>query len=317
MIVAGVDVAKLQLDLAFWPAGQRARHANDAPGRQALIDDLKARGIVRLGLEASGGYERLLVREARAAGIDVVVFQPAQVKAYAVFIRRKAKTDRLDAALIAECTARTGQPGRPQPPGYAVLAEIMTRLEQIEDDLMRAKTRRDAFTCKALKAQVEAEVARCKKARDKARAALIARVEADPDIKHRFDLILSVPGIGPRTALAFLLRMPEIGSLDRAEAAALAGLAPFDDQSGDSDGLRHIKGGRARLRKSIYMAALPAACRHNPQLVALYNRLVARGKRPKIALVACARKLTIFVNAVIARGTPWQTQHVNPNGCSQ
>jgi len=305
-IVAGVDVAKAVLDLAFWPEGEPSRHNADRGGRRDLIARLKTMGVTRLGLEASGGYERQLVREARAAGIEVVLFQPTQIRAYAAFTRRKAKTDRLDAALIAECTARMrGDPSGPIAEGYAGLAEPMTRLEQIEEDLARAKTRRDGFTCPKLRAEIEAEIRRCQKARDKAIKALLARIAADTELKQRFDLILSVPGVGERTALAFLVRMPELGDLDRGEAAALVGLAPYDRQSGTKDGQKRIAGGRSRLRKSVYMAALPSAFRHNPHLVDLYKRLTDKGKPPKLALIACARKLTIFVNAIVARGTPW------------
>jgi transposase len=134
---------------------------------------------------------------------------------------------------------------------------------------------------------------------------LLLAIQPHHDLKTRLELVLSVPGIGERTALALLIRLPELGALSREEAAALAGLAPFDDDSGTQCGQRHIAGGRARLRRSLYAAALPAAFRWNPALIALYRRLKERGKPHKVALVACARKLLVYANTVVARGTPW------------
>ena len=138
--------------------------------------------------------------------------------------------------------------------------------------------------------------------------ALVAAIRQYPDLAERFELIYSVGGAGLPTAVAILVRMPEIGQLTREQAAALAGLAPYDDDSGTQVGARHIDGGRERLRRALYLAALPASFRWNPQLIALYQRLRAAGKEHKRALVACARKLLIFVNTVVARGTPWQSE---------
>ncbi len=134
---------------------------------------------------------------------------------------------------------------------------------------------------------------------------MLAAIREHRDLAERLDLMASVEGVGLKTAVDVLIRMPEIGSLSREAAAALAGLAPYDDDSGTRTGERHISGGRERLRTSLYAAALPAAFKWNPQLIALYRRLIAKGKSHKKALVACARKLLIFLNTVVARGTPW------------
>lgn len=181
----------------------------------------------------------------------------------------------------------------------------MTFLEQIEEDLVRLKTRLESFANPSIRRQILKDIQTMKRRRSVALKALTAAVEAHPDLVARLRLILSVPGIGPRTALALLVRMPELGQLSREQAASLAGVAPFDRQSGKSDGSRHIAGGRARLRRSLYAAALPAAFQHNPALVNLYRRLINDGKTHKTALVACVRKLVIFANTVVARGTPW------------
>jgi transposase len=136
--------------------------------------------------------------------------------------------------------------------------------------------------------------------------ALTASIRKHPDLAKRLDLINSVDGVGLPTAVAVLVRLPEIGLLSREQAAALAGLAPYDDDSGEQVGVRHIDGGRKRLRRALYAAALPASFRWNPQLIAIYKRLIAAGKEHKRALIACARKLLIFINTVVARGIPWQ-----------
>ena len=144
------------------------------------------------------------------------------------------------------------------------------------------------------------------KARRTAQMLLIEKhLRAHPDLARRLDLVLSIPGIGERTALALIIRMPELGQVSREEAAALAGLAPFDDDSGKHKGQRHIAGGRGRLRRSLFAAALPASFRWNKALVALYARLIARGKAHNAVLIACARKLLIYANTVVQRGTPW------------
>lgn len=170
---------------------------------------------------------------------------------------------------------------------------------------MRFKTRLEHTDEPQLRRMVTSDIKRLK-ARQAAQIRDIAkRLRAHDDLAKRFDLVLSIPGIGERTALALIIRMPELGRISREEAAALAGLAPFDDDSGKHKGERHIAGGRSRLRKSLFAAALPAAFRWNKALIALYARLIAKGNVHKSALIACARKLLIYANTVVQRGTPW------------
>ena len=309
MRCAGIDVGKAWLDVATTGKVERARVSNDAAGIEVLAAWLAERGVERVGLEASGGYERLAARRLRTAGLDVRLFQPMQVKAFARFSLRRAKSDPLDAALIAECTAlaKADAPSA-RSEDLEALAERLRGLEQIEEDLVRAKTRREGFRLPELKARQEQEIARLKVLRRAEIKALMAEVQALPEQAQLFDLLISIPGVGPRTALAMLLLMPELGQLSREQAASLAGLAPFDDRSGRRVGQQHIQGGRGRLRNSLYAAALPAAFRWNPALVGLYQRLIANGKSHKLALVACARKLIVFANTVLQRQTPWQLQ---------
>jgi transposase len=283
---------------------------NDAGGHRRLIAALSDHGVRSVGVEASGGYERTLVAALRAKGVTVVVFQPVQVRAYGAFLGLRAKTDPIDARLIARCTRLAGERHRiPPDPRLAEFAEHLTLIEQIEEDLVRAKTRLEGFTRPDLKRKVEAVITRLTARRALEIAALVRRIRAHGTLAARLALIGSVDGVGERTALALLIRMPELGTLSREQAAALAGLAPFDRQSGAKDRQRSIQGGRARLRRSLFAAALPAAFRWNQALVALYKRLTAKGAPHKKALVACARKLLIFVNAVVARGAPWNTQN--------
>ena len=184
-------------------------------------------------------------------------------------------------------------------------SEYLTFLEQTEEDIARFKTRLEHVDEPGLRRIVTNDIARLK-ARRSAQILLIERqLRAHPDLGRRLDLVLSVPGIGKRTALALIIRMPELGRVSREEAAALAGLAPFDDDSGKRKGQRHIAGGRGRLRRSLYAAALPAAFRWNKALVELYARLIARGKAHNASLIACARKLLVYANTVVQRGTPW------------
>ncbi|MGH8733928.1 MAG: transposase, partial [Burkholderiales bacterium] len=183
-----------------------------------------------------------------------------------------------------------------------------TFVEQIEEDIARLKTRLEHIGDRRLRRFVTADIARLKLRRAAELLRIVRRLRAHDDLARRLDLVLSVPGIGERTALALVIRMPELGRITREEAAALAGLAPFDDDSGRYKGQRHIAGGRGRLRRSLYAAALPAAFRWNKALIDLYARLIARGKAHNAALVACARKLLIYANTVVARGTPWVTK---------
>ena len=234
----------------------------------------------------------------------MIVLQPLQVNAYAQLHLRRAKNDRLDAALIAACTQVIDSGHRIEPdPRFDLLADHLTYIEQIEDDIA-GSTPASAHRGPALAARDRRRHCPPREAPRRRVEALDRRTAPARRSGQRLALVLSIPGIGARTALALIVRMPELGQLSREQAAALAGLAPFVHSSGKRQGETHIAGGRARLRRSLY-AALPAAFRWNPALVALYRRLTGRGKTHKSALVACARKLLVFANTVIRRGAPW------------
>jgi transposase len=304
-LTAGIDAAKDKLDVAIHGQPHIFTVENRRPGWKLLASKLANAGVRRVGIEATGGYERGVTRYLQAQGFTVLVLQPLQVKAYARLHLRRAKNDHIDAILIAACTS-TIDPGNVEPdPRLDALLDQLTFVEQTEADIARFKTRLEHISDARLRRRVIADITRLEKRRTAELRRIEAGLRSHADLANRFDLVISIPGIAERTAIALILRMPEIGKLSREQAAAMAGLAPFDNDSGKHNGDRHIAGGRARLRRSLYAAALPAAFRWNPALKALYARLIARGKCHKSALVACARKLLIFANTVVQRGTPW------------
>lgn len=305
-VCAGIDTGKHKLDVAINGSSEPLQVANDCEGHRVLLAWLRQRKVERVGIEASGGYEQAVVAALRADGLVVIVFQPAQVRAYARFLLQHAKNDKIDAVLIARCTASETEIREPADARLIPLAQHLTMIEQLTEDVAQIKTRREACRDQRIRDFWKQEIARLKALMNSELKRLVAAIREHGDLAARLELIASVDGVGLRTAVAILVRMPEIGRVSRGHAASIAGLAPFDDDSGLRRGARHIKGGRQRLRKSLYAAALPAAFYWNPALKALYRRLLAAGKSHKLALVACARKLLIFVNAVVARGIPWR-----------
>ena len=307
-IAAGIDVAKAKLDIAVEGCSERWQVANNAAGFRDLVRLMRRRKVTRIGLEASGGYERDVVEHLRKAGFAVVVLQPIQVRAFATFMLCRAKSDRIDAGLIAACVAYRASAHEAPDPRLPPLADLLTFIEQIEEDIACSKVRLEHARNPDQRRFLTAEIKRLKTWRQKMLAKLTAAVKAHDDLARRLHLVVSIDGIGERTALALIIRMPELGRLTRQEAGALAALAPFVRESGERKDDAHIAGGRKRLRKSLYSAALPAAFFHNPQLIALYRRLTNAGKPHKLAIVACARKLVVFANTVLARGTPWTSR---------
>ena len=302
---AGIDTSKAKLDVAVHDRVEHWQVANTPDGWQRLVAKFSEIEVTRVGIEASGGYECGVVGHLRKTGFTVLVLQPIQVKAYARVHLRRAKNDKLDAALIAACTATIERPRLDPDDRVAKLAQYLTFVEQTEEDIARFKVRLEHVGDPRLRRMVMADIARLKVRRSAELSRIVAALRAHDDLGRRLDLVLSIPGLGERTAIALIVRMPELGRVSREEAAALAGLAPYDDDSGKHKGQRHIAGGRGRLRRSLFAAALPAAFRWNEALIQLYRRLTARGKAHNAALIACARKLLIYANTVVQRGSPW------------
>jgi transposase len=304
-LTAGIDTAKKKLDIAVHGQALRWQVENALPGWRHLAADLMKAGVTRVGIEATGGYERGVVTHLRAKGLTVLVLQPIQVKAFARFRLRRAKNDVLDAVVIAACASMIDPPQIEADARLAKLADDLTFVEQIEEDMARFKTRLEHVEDGRLRRLVNSDIARLNRRRTAELRRIVKQLRGHDDLGRRLDLVRSIPGIGERTAVSLIVRMPELGRISREEAAALAGLAPFDDDSGTHQGQRHIAGGRGRLRRSLYAAALPASFQWNKALCEFYTRLKARGKTHKAILVACARKLVIFANTVVQRGTPW------------
>ncbi len=306
--LAGIDISKDRLDVCV------RRHdavacavANAADGWDDLVERLRAAGVGRVAMEATGSYHRGVMRALQQAGFIVLLLQPKQVRAYAMLRLRRAKTDRLDAALIADCAAALDDRARaPADRRFDALVEHLTYIDQLVDDMVRLKTRLEHIATARIRDALARRIATLQRQIAAERVLLGRAVRAHDDLGRKLDLVASIPGIGPVTALCLVVRMPELGTLGRAAAASLAGLAPFVHQSGRYKGETHIGGGRAPLRRALYMGALSAAFRHHAALAALYRRLVGRGKAPLCALIACARKLVVYADAVVARGTKWQ-----------
>jgi transposase len=307
IVCTGIDTGKRKLDAAIGGTAESLQVANTPDGHMALSAWLVRHQVERVGIEATGGYEHNIVTQLRADGFTVIVFQPGQVRAYARFKLKRAKTDKIDAVLIAACAAEREEEEihAPPDPRIAPFAEQLTMIEQITEDIARIKTRRENVRDDAIRQAWKDEIKRLGQQKRARLKALVAAIRQHPDLAEKLDLIASVDSIGLSSAVAILVRMPEIGTISRQKAAALAGLAPYPDDSGDYAGPRHIESGRERLRKTLYNASLAGAFRWNQQLKTIYQRLIAKGKTHKVALIACARKRLIFANAVVQRQTPW------------
>jgi len=308
IVCAGIDTGKRKLDAALNGGKETLQVDNTAEGHALLLAWLRKHRVKRVGIEASGGYEQDVVTALRKCRVAVIVFQPSQVRAYARFHLKRAKNDRIDAALIAACAAATSKVHAAPDPRLAPFARHLTFIEQLEQDIVCIKNRCETCRDPRQLAFWKSEIARLKKLVRSELQMLVRDIRQHPDLAQRLDLIASVDTVGLPTAVSILVRMPEIGQLSREQAAALAGLAPYDDDSGEQAAPRHIEGGRQRLRKALYSAAFAGAFHWNPQLQTIYRRLIRNGKPHKVALIACARKLLIYVNTVVARGTPWLAQ---------
>jgi transposase len=305
--VAGIDVGKRGLDVAVHGLEGELRVENRPAGFSELIGWLKAREVGRVGLEATGGYERGVRAALDEAGFEVVVHQPLEVRRFAQLKRRRAKNDRLDAHLIAAATAQVETVRAAQDRRLIELAERLTAYEQITDQVAELKTFLESVTLKDLAALMRAQIRSLERTKARLSLDILRRIKAEADLLARFRLLTSLPGIGPIVAASLVIRMPELGAMTRGQAASLIGVAPFDRDSGQWKGLRLISGGRARPRRMLYLAAV-AAKRFDPNLKTFAERLTAAGKPAKLVTVAVMRKLIEAANLVLSRGQPWLKQ---------
>ena len=312
--IVGIDVSKRRLDAHALPTGQERAVSNDAAGQAALVSWLKLLGVWRAVLEASGGYERSVVKALRRAGLTVRVVDPKRVRHYAKAMGRLAKTDRIDAQVIAEFGAVMQQVKREEIVVDDAAREALAALVGARQDLIdhhtglsqQAAATPPGAAKRALEMALKAinrQIARL----DRLIAEAIAEHPPFAALAARLD---TVPGLGPVAIAAIIAWLPELGLLCRQKIAGLVGVAPYDDTSGERIGQRYIQGGREKLRNVLYMATMAAATRHNPVLKAFYARLLAKGKEPKVAIIACMRKLLAIVNTMVARQQDWQPTHV-------
>lgn len=310
-VYLGVDVAKAHVDLAARgadgapaPHAPAGRYATDPAGLAALA--AACRGAALVVLEPTGGYEAPVAAALAAAGVPVAVVNARQVRDFAKALGRLAKTDRVDAAVLAEFAARVRPAARPLADADTRdLDARLTRRRQLLDMLTAERQRLALAPSAAVRDDLAAHVAWLQARLDAADAALRAAVAASAVWRVRDALLQSVPGVGPQLSLTLLAALPELGRLDRRQVAALVGVAPLADDSGARRGRRRVWGGRADVRRVLYMAAHVAA-RFNPVVKAFRERLRAAGKPPKVAVVACMRKLLTILNAMAASGRPWQ-----------
>jgi transposase len=301
----GIDVSKTQLDVALRPSGVTKSVLNDAPGIKTLVEWLGVVTPALIVLEATGGIERAVVRALVAAELPVTVANPRQVRDFAKAPGQLAKTDTLDAQILARF-AEAVRPGlRPLPDDMtSALRALLTRRRQLIDMLTAEKNRLSRAPRQVHK-RIEAHIGWLQTELERADADLDQTIRQSPIWREQEDLLKSVPGIGPVVSRTVLAELPELGGLNRKQIAALVGVAPLNWDSGTLRGRRAIWGGRAHVRTALYMAALTAS-RHNPVIRDFYRRLRAVGKAPTVALVACMRKLLVILNAMLRHRVPWR-----------
>ena len=301
----GVDISKDTLDVHLHPAGLARRFANTPKGRRALIAWLTEVTVTRLAFEPTGAYHHGFERQLAEAGLPLCEINPRQARRFAEAIGRQAKTDAVDAARLARLAAMLEPPIRPViSAGLDEMKELHVARRALVKDRTAAMNREHTRRSALLKRQAAQRLTQIERQITAIDAALRALLAADAALKARFDILVSIPGVGETTALIMLVEMPELGDLEHRCAASLAGLAPIARDSGQHRGKRFIRGGRAHLRQAIYMPAL-VAVRFNADLKAKYDSLRAAGKAPKVALTAVMRKLVILANALLRDGRAW------------
>ncbi len=305
--IVGIDVSKDQLDVAVRPTGEVFAVGRNAEGLDSLIARLVPLAPAAIAVEATGGYETVVAASLAAAGLAVVVVNPAQVRSFAQALGRRAKTDPIDAAVIAHFAEATKPAIRPLPDEETrLLADLVARRRQIVAMIGAERQRQQRLTNKRLLKSIARLLAALQKELSSLESDIDETVRGSPAWRAKEDLLASVPGIGKVIARTLIAELPELGSLDRRQVAALAGLAPWTRQSGQWKGKSFIGGGRADVRSALFLGAMVAA-RHNPELKAFRDRLVAAGKPKLVALVATARKLLTILNAILRDRRPWQS----------
>jgi len=300
----GIDISKNNLDAFRMRDGESRTFSNDRTGHKALIAWI-GRTDERIVYEPTGPYHRDLEARLAQAGFPLVKVNPRQARRFAEATGKFAKTDRLDAAMLARMASLLGIEARPvASPTLAGLKELQAARDALVRNRTRARNRAKTLSQTLLKRQNQAQLRQIQRQIAAIEKEILGRINANPDLERRFQILVSIPGVSTLTACAILIEMPEIGTLDQRQAASLAGLAPVTRQSGTWKGRAFIRGGRANLRQALYMPAL-VAMRFNKDLKAKYEHLIAAGKPAKVAITAIMRKLIILANALVRDDRVW------------
>lgn len=301
----GVDVSKDTLDVHRHPAGDHRRFSNDAKGLRALIKWIGPDPVERIVFEATGAYHRNFEHTLSQAGLPLAKINPRFAKRFGEAIGQLAKTDKMDAALLARFGAAV------EPPIRAAPSQLMCDLKQLHvartaliKDRTATRNRLHNLSIPLLQRQARQRLKQIEKQLAEVETAILERIESDPELASRLAILNSIPGLAERTAFALLIDMPELGTLDGQAAAGLSGTAPRIKQSGKRRGKAFVHGGRANVRQALYMPALVAA-RYNPDLKTKYDQLIAAGKPPKVAITAIMRKLIVLANALLRDQRKW------------
>ena len=305
-IFVGIDVSKDRLDVHVRPSGEAFAAARDGKGLEDLVERLRTLSPTLIALEATGGFETIAAAALAGAGLPLAVVNPAQVRHFAQAVGRRAKTDPIDAQVIA----RFAEAVRPQPRPVAdqaqrLLSELVGRRRQLVEMLVAERQREQRADNALIRKSLGRHIAVLEKELRRIDEDIDTLVRGSPAWREKEDLLVSVPGIANKLARRLLADLPELGSLDRRSIASLAGVAPYTRQSGRWKGKSMIGGGRTAVRAAIFIGALVAS-RHNPILKLFYQRLLAAGKPKMVALIALARKLLTMLNAILRDRTPWQ-----------
>ncbi len=311
---AGIDVAKAELVVSVIPGEERFSVGNDERGVRTLVERLRSLALELIVLEATGGYELVCVAGLAAAGLPVVVVNPRQVRDFARATGELAKTDRIDADILARFADRVRPAVRPLADADAQeLDALLSRRRQLLEMLQAERNRLGQVFGRGkpqVKKSLKAHIAYLERELRITDTDLGEMVRKSPAWRERDELLRSVPGVGPVLSCTLLADLPELGRLSRREIAKLVGVAPLSRDSGTMRGRRFVQGGRAGVRAVLYMGAL-VATRRNALIHAFYQRLLAAGKPKKLALVACMRKLLTILNAMVRHGTPWNIENSN------
>ena len=308
-VYVGIDVCKDRLDVYIHPVGLRLEFANSPEGIKRLKRSLKLHQVALVVMEATGKFHRAAHRSLHAAGFAVAVVNPLRSRLFAEAAGALAKTDRVDCRMLA-ILGESLEPDAAAPP--SALMESLQDLVRCREAASYARTallnQLGATTVRPAVAEINRQLRAAETAIENLGAEIERQIAADPFVTRRMAILTSIPGVGIATAIALIVGLAEIGSLSAKEAAMLVGLAPIACDSGQSSGPRHIKGGRAHVRRALYMAALSAA-RFNPALRAFHDRLIKKGKLAKVALTAVMRKLLVLANTLVRENRKWEPLH--------